>query len=639
VRRDVYCQWLRRGQWFVLSGLVAALLWNATALWLALAWWPAFLLPLFGALLLGGVYLAPYWLRRRRVLPSRSYRLRYDAPTGWSDQGARRALLTWLRAGHALTLAWARDGEALGCWLLVPETSGRILARLVPDLFPAGTVESVPLPGLTSGCLMLRIEGGLPHPVTLAQLNGVVGVAYRWLSPDQASVAVWGTEAMPVAAQFSQTGEILAASEDELFNPLFTGDNPWPELPTFPASAGQTGLTAVSRLSRLASALRVDDAPALFIGTDSEGHRLGFALPELAGLRSLRIVGQAAERLTVRLVEQAIGAGQPVLLFDGKGVVTAGLTRRLPRAVATAQIRLCDVERPAQSRFRLNPLWLPSDPTHWPAIMSGWALWLREVGVTPAGLGQAAYRHTQLAVTLTALAAAERGLAVDIPTLAEALETPDFLTALPENLLDQHSILSDEVRHWWQTQGRQTSGLDVQMRLAHLRERLQALLALPEYRVLWQAPYLDPISVAEGSCLFWRIPDRRHRLQPFLTAQLLATSSLLTVWPEPSQPLLIVLHEVTVPPAWLSHLHTFPAARLIVSSEASEASDTARPTPLPSSAYLLSRLDPASAARLANEVPDIPASDLTRLPLDRAVLKVGEQVATVEIEKGNASRG
>jgi len=638
VRHDRYGRWLRRGQGIILSGLVAALGYNAAALWLVWLWWPAMLLPLPGGLLLAALYLAPHWLRRQRANSTRSYRLRYDAPAGWSDQVARRALLTWLRAGNALTLVWARDGDALGCWLLVPETSGRILARLVPDLFPAGTVEPTPLPALTPGCLMVRTEGGLPHPVSLAQLNGVVGVAYRWLSPIQASVAVWGTEAMPVAAQFSQAGEILTATGDDLLNPLFSGDNPWPELPTFPASAGQTGLTAVSRLSRLAPALRVD-APALFVGIDSEGHRLGFALPELAELRSLRLVGRAAERLTVRLVEQAIQAGQPVLLFDGKGVVTAGLTRRLPRAVATAQIRLCDVERPAQSRFRLNPLWLPPDSTHWPALLTGWALWLREVGVTPGGLGQAAYRHTQLAVTLTALAAAERGLAVDLPALAEALETPDFLINLPDDLLGRYPVVSDEVRHWWQTQGRHTSGLDVQMRLAHLRERLQALLTLPEYRVLWQAPYLDPITVAEGSCLFWRIPDRRHRLQPFLTAQLLATGSLLTVWPEPTRPLLIVLHEVTVPPAWLSHLHTFPAARLIIASEASEASDTARPTPLPSSAYLLSRLDPASAARLANELLDIPTTDLTRLPLERAVLQVGANVATVEIEEGNASRG
>src|SRR5690606_17711921 len=327
-------------------------------------------------------------------------------------------------------------------------------------------------------------------------------------------------------------------------------------------------------------------------------------------------------------------AGLPLLLFDGKGAVTAGLSRRLPRAVATGQLRLCDVERPAQSRFRLNPLWLPADNAHWPAVIAGWSLWLREVGVTPAGLGQAAYHHTQLAVSLTALAAAERGLALDLPALAEALATPDFLTTLPDELLVRHPVLSDDLRHWWHSQGRQTPGLDVQMRLAHLRERLQALLARPEVRVLWQAPYLDPLAVAAGTSLLWRIPDRQQRLQPFLTAQLLAIGSLLTVWPEPAAPLLIVLHEVAVPPAWLSHLHRFPAARLIISSETS-----LRPLPFPTSALLLSRLDTASAAHLAPELTDVPASDLTRLPLQRAVLQVGEQVATVELEEGNASRG
>jgi hypothetical protein len=93
-----------------------------------------------------------------------------------------------------------------------------------------------------------------------------------------------------------------------------------------------------------------------------------------------------------------------------------------------------------------------------------------------------------------------------------------------------------------------------------------------------------------------------------------------------------VLHEVPVPSAWLTHLHTFPAARLIISSEAN-----ATALPFPTSALLLSRLKAASAAGVAKDLTDIPATELTRLPLERAVLQVGSNVATVEMEEGGAA--
>ena len=53
------------------------------------------------------------------------------------------------------------------------------------------------------------------------------------------------------------------------------------------------------------------------------------------------------------------------------------LSRRLLREMAAGRVLVCDVERPAQSRFRLNPLWLPADAAYWPAILSGpWPEWL-----------------------------------------------------------------------------------------------------------------------------------------------------------------------------------------------------------------------------------------------------------------------
>ena len=76
-------------------------------------------------------------------------------------------------------------------------------------------------------------------------------------------------------------------------------------------------------------------------------------------MQLLQITGQATETVVINLVQQAVQANRPVLLLDGQGVVTTRLARRLLREVATERVLLCDVERPAQSRFRLNPLWLP----------------------------------------------------------------------------------------------------------------------------------------------------------------------------------------------------------------------------------------------------------------------------------------
>jgi hypothetical protein len=350
-------------------------------------------------------------------------------------------------------------------------------------------------------------------------------------------------------------------------------------------------------------------------------------------MRLLRIAGQATEPLVIDLVQQAVQANRPVLLLDGRGVVTTRLARRLLREVATERVLMCDVDRPAQSRFHLNPLWLPADQRARAEIFAkGWLAWLRELGVTPAGLGQAAYRHTQVAVSLTALVTAQRGLTLDVSGLREALLAPDFLALVDEAVLPEPGFLSNEVWAWWRTEGRTTSSFDMHLRLAHLRDRLGALLELPEYSVLWRAPYLDPLlAVRGGQSLFWRLPDPRRRLPAYITSQLLALTTLLTVWPEDQPPLPVFLHELQSAGMWLERLQSFSTARLILSSE--------RVKPLPPglapTALLVSRLAAEDAAQLQVDLPDIRATDLRRLPPNRAVFKQGSDICTVDMKMGS----
>ncbi|MCB0014492.1 MAG: hypothetical protein KDE34_21405, partial [Anaerolineales bacterium] len=326
------------------------------------------------------------------------------------------------------------------------------------------------------------------------------------------------------------------------------------------------------------------------------------------------------------MVQQAVQAHRPVLLLDGQGVVTTRLARRLLREVATERVLLCDVERPAQSRFRLNPLWLPhTAEARVRALATGWPAWLREQGVTAAGLGLAAYRHTQVAVILTALVAQERGLALDVPGLCEALQAPDFLKLVESRTWADSGLLDQALWDWWQREGRLTASFDMHLRLAHLRDRLSALLDLPEYSVLWRGPYLEPLAaLSSGQSLFWRLPDPRRRLPAYIVSQLLALHTLLTAWTEAYAPV-IFLHELPAE-SWLERLAAFPNARLILSAVQPQP----KPNLVPPSSLLLSRLGEVPAW-MQQSLPGVRPTDLKRLPANRLLLKCKGELCTVDM--------
>jgi hypothetical protein len=247
--------------------------------------------------------------------------------------------------------------------------------------------------------------------------------------------------------------------------------------------------------------------------------------------------------------------------------------------------------------------------------------------VTAAGLGLAAFRHTQVAVMLTALVAQERGLALDVPGLCEALQAPDFLKLVESGTWAGSGLLDDDLWDWWQREGRLTSSFDMHLRLAHLRDRLNALLDLPEYSVLWRGPYLEPLAaLGSGQSLFWRLPDPRRRLSTYIISQLLALNTLLTAWNEAHAPV-IFLHELQVE-GWLERLTAFPNARLVLSS----AREKAKPGSAQPSSLLLSRLDEVPAW-VQQSLPDIRPTDLKRLPQERLVLKRGDNICTLDMKE------
>lgn len=618
------------GQLLLVTGLILSVGWNAAGLWqsnLQSWWWVGLLLALPGLLLWLGALAVPYWQASSTPVYPETYRLVYDAPEGWSDIAARQALLTMMNSGGGLDITWAREGAGVGCWLALAG-GGEVLERLVQDVFPEGRVEEVDhIPAIGQGVVALHWQSPPPGPAELCRLEGVEGVYYRRRGPTTATVAIWGPGAGEVIRQWAAPEALLTGQGETLRRPPFAGDNPWPELPAFPPSQDNPGLAAVSRLERPAPTLRAI-GPALRLGNDAEGQPLGFELPELAGLKAAAVVGQVAEQVVVSLVIQAVQAGLPVMLLDGRGTAVVKLSRLLLREIAAGRVLLCDVERPAQSRFRLNPLWLPGEEQAWPAILSGpWLDWLRELGVTPGGLGQAAYRHTLVATVLMALTAARRDLALDVRSLRDTLAAPDFLPLLDESMFPP-GLTDAETRAWWLAEGRRVSNFDAHLRLGHLRERLSALLELPEYGVLWRGPYLDPLAALNnGVCgLFWRVPDPRRRLRSYLASQLLALATLLTTWPV-ERPVLIILHEVEVG-AWPRQLAAFPGGRVIVAGERAVLLST-----LPeATTRIVSRLKEAEDTEvLQTWLPDVPTSDLRRLPLTRLIIQHGSTWGTVEM--------
>ncbi len=635
MRRHTYHRWLLIAQMLIVIGLGVAIIWNALSLILDLAspvWWLVAILPLPGLIGWLGALAAPTLLARFSSSCARWYRLTYDTPSEWRDDGARTALINLINSGVDLEMIWARERDGMGCWLGVSEHD-EILLRLVSSVFPAGSLEADQAPQPGTGVVILHwkkeADEAIPSPVELGQLDGIEGVYFRWRSDKTATVALWGTAAEGVARQYVRARDLLPHQGPSLFRPPFAGDNPWPAWPPFPSSQHNAGLAAISELQIVAPALRTNGTkPALQLGHDAEQKSIGFTLPELTGVQPLQIFGQTAEAVTVDLAYQAIQAKCPVLFLDGRGLAVAQLARRMLRETATGQVLTCDVERPAQSRFRLNPLWLPAESGCWSSILStGWPAWLRDLGVTPGGLGQTAYNHTQVAVILTTLVSAAQGLALDVPGLYDALLAPDFLTMVGQESMTE-TILTPEIWQWWRTEGRQTPKFDVHLRLGHLRDRLKALLELPEYRVLWRPPYHDPLTIMiDGGSLLWRLPDPRRRLRAYLTSQLLALTTLLTAWPA-GQPILLFLHEVEAG-AWLERLNTFPAARLVRSATAIPGQILAGE----STSLLLSRLSTAEAERMEPQLPGVRAADLRRLPSERLVLKRGQAIGILNLNK------
>jgi hypothetical protein len=218
--------------------------------------------------------------------------------------------------------------------------------------------------------------------------------------------------------------------------------------------------------------------------------------------------------------------------------------------------------------------------------------------------------------------ATKRNLTLDPSGLRDALQVPDFLTLVEGDLSD---IVGDGMWTWWINEGRKIPNFDVHLRLGHLRDRLTALADIPEYRVLWQAPYLDPLAVLnDGISLLWRLPDPRKRLQPYITSQLLGITTLLSIWPA-NRPVLIVLHELNAG-SWVKRFRDLPMARVVLVSE----QVTNPPALSKQTSLLLSRLD-REGAEMMGQILGIRAADLRRLPAKRLLLQRGEILATVDL--------
>lgn len=624
------------GQWGLVAGLLLAAGWNLVALFRpGPAWWPGLLLPLPGLLLWLAMLAAPLWQIQTTAACTETYRLVYNAPPGWDDAPARTALLNLVQSGVVLEIIWAGDGEGIGCWLAV-SGYGPVLERLAGDVFPEGRLEPDDPPRPGPGAAVLAWTKPPPPPVTLCGLAGIDGVYYRRRGPQTAIVALWGPKVGEALQDWARPDDLLPASGPPLFKPPFRAANPWPELPPFPASEGNPGLAAVSKLVRVGPVLRATGR-SLLLGRDGTGQPVGFNLPELAALRTAWLVGQAAAPLAVELTCRAVERFRlPVVFIDGRGDPSAGLARRLLREIAAGRVALCDVERPGQARHRLNPLWLPPDDRLWPDILTGpWLAWLRELGVTPGGLGRDAYRYTVAAVLLTGLASARQGLELDAPGLRDNLLAPDYLRLLDETHCPS-GLPDEETRAWWLNEGRHTPAFDAHLRLGHLRERLSGLLKLPEYGLLWRGPYLDPQAALQNGLLglVWRAPDRRGRLRPYLSSQLAALSALLAARPA-DRPVLVILFEAAAG-QWPVRLAAYPAARLLIAGERPPRPDSLPPP----DTLLVSRLDRDAAAELAARFPpQVRPSDLRRLPPGRLVVRQGEAWGTVDWAGGQGSRG
>lgn len=627
----------------ILVGLTLAVVWNAISFYLnPNLWWVGLLFSAPGLLGWPLAALAPRMLSPRsrsaqEQATSTTFRLLYNSPPDWSSERPQKALLNLIKTGVQLDIIWSRDGEQPGCWLTVNNFAD-VLKRLIPDVFPEGSIEADTYPEPGEGTVILHWKDSLatvPTPAELCSMAGIEGVYFRWVTENSAVVALWGPQAKAVADRFAAPAAVLPSKGRDLLTPVFFSDNPWPYLPPFPSSKQYAGLSSVSHLIRVVPGLRINGTLGLVLGKDATAQPVGFTLPGLDGMHLLYVTGQSTEAIMMNLAQQAIQLKRSVFLLDGHGMITTRLSRRLLREVATERVLLGDVERAAQSRFRLNPLWLPTNIDVLPYVFQGWMHWFRELGVTAGGLGLPAYRHTQVAVVLTALMTRQQHMLLDMLRFREALLAPDFLSLIgPNSLPGQDISLDSEIWEWWLKQGQATDNFDVHLRLAHLRDRLGALLDIPEYSVLWQEPYLDLTKVIpERQSLFWRLPDPRGRLSAYVSSQLVALHTLLTIWEKPQWPLLIFLHELENIQPWVERLRPFPTARLVVSTR----NVINWPESLKPDSLLVSRLTPEGAeimgSQLVNEA--IRPADLRRLPPTRLIYQNRSQLGTVEMDDFN----
>lgn len=628
MRRRTYHTLISLSQAILLGGLGLAVLWNVTGAIVPalpdLGWWGV-TLALPGLLMWGTILALPGALAGMPPTPGTTFRLVYSGETGWDSSRAQEALRSLtLRAG-GIELSWVREAQGMGCWLTAPADFEEVLSRLVADVFPGGQVEADDIPVPAQGVSILRLlpETTLPTPAELCAQPGVDGVFFHWQSFDTAIVSIWGEKAEAVAGQYAHPDDLLPGSGKALWRPRWSSGNPWPTLFTFPASTGNPGLGAVSNYQCLEPALRLQ-SPGLVVGRDSAGQAVGFPWPDLPQARIVWLVGAGADRLAADWICQAMHTGKPVCLFDGDGSVTGLLNRLAMRELARSEALLCDLERPAQSKLRLNPFYLPADQSRWLPLLEHWRYWLRGLGVTPGGLGQPAYRHTLAAVTLTARAAIERNLVFDPPGLNQALETPEFLPTIDAGA---ETIFSAEDWDWWRQHGRTARNADVHLRLAHLRNRLTTLLGLPEYQVLWRAPYLDTASALDAhTALFWRLPDRTGRDKPYITSLYPSLATALETRTEQT-PALVFFYNLD-PGLWAERLVKNPAVRLVLAAE------TTASLPKASSpqTLIVSRLNKADAECLCPRLPGLRQADLRRLPDNRLVVQQGEHLGTVDFE-------
>ncbi|MEM7028981.1 MAG: hypothetical protein AAF629_05270 [Chloroflexota bacterium] len=604
-------------------GIVLAALWNSGSVLFDLPnlGYTSLLAPLPGGILWGLALVAPRLMALSSSPEENSYRLVYSSEADWSDEIARQALFNLAQTLGGLVIIWARDGQGIGCWLTVPH-SDEVLQRLVAETFPNGHLEKDQPPECGVGCVILRTKTDLLNPDRLCERPGIDGVCYRWLSEETAVVSIWGSQAEMISCEYARKRDCLLETGSSLQSPPYVGQNPWPQLPSFPPSPAHSGLAAISHLSLTEPTLRVS-YPALTLGEDEEGQSVGFGLPDLTEAQEVQVIGQHTVQVTSDLAYQAIREQIPVFLLDGEGTVIRHLSKHLSREIATGRILTCDLERPAQSRFRLNPFWLPNETAAWPVVTTLWRYWLRSLGVTVGGLGQTAYRHTQLAVILTALAARERELEMDPTGLSEALAQPDFLTQVESELAK--TLFDEPTWQWWQTEGRSAPRFDVHQRLGHLRERLTRLLTIPQYQVLWQAPYLDLAdSLAQHQSLFWRFAGENTQFQPFMQGQLLALINALNT-KKRSSPVLVILHHWSCQD-WLQPLSTLACVRLIISQK-----DLATwPSQVSPTTRVISRLDRESANNIS--LAQLRPTDLRRLPPGQLIVQRNKRIGTVTME-------